>query len=99
MLRESCGGAGFSALSGLPTLQLDYAAKVSYEGDNTVMLLQSAKYLMTGVLKKKKLLGDFLGYLDDIQNQFPLKKTAVSLDSIEGIIDALRVRSAYFIHT
>ena len=39
MLRESCGGAGFSALSGLPTLQLDYAAKVSYEGDNTVMLL------------------------------------------------------------
>jgi hypothetical protein len=39
MLRESCGGAGFSAFSGLPTLQLDYAAKVSYEGDNTVMLL------------------------------------------------------------
>lgn len=54
---------------------------------------------MTGVLKKKKLLGDFLGYLDDIQNQFPLKKTALSLDSIEGILDALRVRSAYFIHT
>ena len=57
---------------------------------------------MTGVLKKKKLLGDFLGYLDDIQNQFPLKKTdgnLVSLDTIEGILDALRVRSAYFIYT
>jgi hypothetical protein len=55
---------------------------------------------MTGVLKKKKLLGDFLGYLDDIENQFPLKKTAaVSLETIEGILDALRVRSAYFIHT
>ena len=67
MLRESCGGAGFSAFSGLPVLQLDYAAKVSYEGDNTVMLLQSVKYVMTGVLKKKKLLGEFLSYLDDIE--------------------------------
>ena len=54
---------------------------------------------MTGVLKKKKLLGDFLGYLDDIQNQFPLKKTTVNLDTIEGILDALRIRSGYYIHT
>lgn len=55
---------------------------------------------MTGVLKKKKLLGDFLGYLDNIENQFPLKAAnPVNLGTIEGILDALRVRSAYFIHT
>lgn len=38
VLRESCGGAGFSAYSGFSQLIGDYAAKVSYEGDNTVML-------------------------------------------------------------
>jgi|LauGreDrversion4_2_1035121.scaffolds.fasta_scaffold129851_1 hypothetical protein len=56
---------------------------------------------MTGVLKKKKLLGDFFSYLDDITNQFPLKEKNKSLDlgTVEGILDALRVRSAYFIHT
>lgn len=56
---------------------------------------------MTGVLKKKKLLGDFFSYLDDITNQFPLKEKTKSLDlgTVEGILDALRVRSAYFIHT
>lgn len=37
-MRESCGGAGFSLLSGLPAIMKDYAAKVTYEGDNTVMM-------------------------------------------------------------
>ena len=36
--RQACGGAGFSAHSGLPSLQVDYAPNTTYEGDNTVML-------------------------------------------------------------
>lgn len=38
--RQSCGGAGYSMHSGLPTLVQDYAAQVTYEGDNTVMAQQ-----------------------------------------------------------
>lgn len=67
-MRESCGGAGFSSYSGLPYLQCDYAAKAAYEGDNTVMLQQSAKYLLNIVVKKKKVQdADYLKYLETIE--------------------------------
>ncbi len=36
--RQACGGAGFSAHSGLPLLQVDFSPNTTYEGDNTVML-------------------------------------------------------------
>ena len=44
--RQACGGAGFSAHSGLPSLQVDFAPNTTYEGDNTVMLHQSARLIM-----------------------------------------------------
>jgi hypothetical protein len=44
--RQACGGAGFSAHSGLPGLQVDYAPNTTYEGDNTVMLHQAARLIM-----------------------------------------------------
>ena len=37
VLRECCGGSGFLAASGLPYLCKEYAAYVTFEGDNTVM--------------------------------------------------------------
>ena len=36
-IRQSLGGAGFSAWSGLPGIIEDYSPEVTYEGDNTVM--------------------------------------------------------------
>ena len=43
--RQACGGAGFSAHSGLPSLQGDYAPNTTYEGDNTVLLQQAARLI------------------------------------------------------
>jgi len=37
LIRQNCGGAGFSAWSGLPQHYFDYAPVPTYEGDNTVM--------------------------------------------------------------
>lgn len=37
MCRQHCGGAGFSEYSGLPSILKNYAAQVTYEGDNYVM--------------------------------------------------------------
>lgn len=37
MIRQSLGGAGYTAWSGLPALIEDYSPTVTYEGDNTVM--------------------------------------------------------------
>jgi len=36
-IRQSIGGAGYSAWSGIPYLIDDYSACVTFEGDNTVM--------------------------------------------------------------
>jgi hypothetical protein len=37
IIRQSVGGAGFSAWSGLPSLVSDFSPQVTFEGDNTVM--------------------------------------------------------------
>lgn len=44
--RRTCGGHGYSLLSGLPTLLTSYVQNVTWEGDNNVMYLQTARYLL-----------------------------------------------------
>ena len=41
--RLACGGHGYSQASGLPFLYVNYVAAVTYEGENTVMYLQTAR--------------------------------------------------------
>ena len=45
VLRQACGGAGYSAWSGLPYLIDDFSPNVTLEGDNTVMVLQASRYI------------------------------------------------------
>ena len=42
-LRLACGGHGYSQASGFPKLYANLVAACTYEGENTVMLLQSAR--------------------------------------------------------
>ena len=44
--RLCCGGHGYSASSGLGLLIEEADAGCTYEGDNVVMLLQTARYLL-----------------------------------------------------
>lgn len=37
VIRQSLGGAGFTAWSGIPRLIEDFSPNPTYEGDNTVM--------------------------------------------------------------
>ena len=58
--RRACGGHGFSHYSGLPTLINEYSANVTLEGENTVLYLQVARYLLKNfkyLKTKKKQLG------------------------------------------
>ena len=43
--RKNCGGAGYSSFSGLPTILGAISPFPTFEGDNTVMLLQSSNFL------------------------------------------------------
>jgi acyl-CoA oxidase len=47
--RRTCGGHGYSLLSGLPTLFASYVQNCTWEGDNNVLLLQvgGCSYLFT----------------------------------------------------
>ncbi|PIK44722.1 putative peroxisomal acyl-coenzyme A oxidase 1 isoform X3 [Apostichopus japonicus] len=49
ILRMSCGGHGFSAASGFPEIYSNVVAACTYEGENTVMHLQTARFLMKAV--------------------------------------------------
>lgn len=69
IIRQSCGGAGFSLHSGLAHLVQDYAPQVTVEGDNMVMAQINAKYLLKEL---GKIMGgnepksEYLAYLKDI---------------------------------
>ena len=52
--RRTCGGHGYSVLSGLPTIYTSYVQNVTWEGDNNVMYLQMARYLIKKRLKPEE---------------------------------------------
>ena len=54
VIRQSCGGAGYLQWSNLPFLIDDFSATVTYEGDNTVMAQQSARFLQKLYKRGKK---------------------------------------------
>jgi acyl-CoA oxidase len=53
-VRQALGGAGYSAWSGIPQMIDNYSPQVTFEGDNTVMLIQSTRYLKKLYKKARK---------------------------------------------
>jgi len=56
--RRSCGGHGYMMLSGLPSLYMNHLPTVTYDGDNNILALQAARYLIT-LMKKPNPQGVF----------------------------------------
>ncbi|KAJ4831601.1 Peroxisomal acyl-coenzyme A oxidase 1 [Turnera subulata] len=94
--RKLCGGHGYLHASGLPELFAVYIPACTYEGDNVVLLLQVARFLMKTVAQLpsgKKPVGTtaYLGrvqYLleckSDVQNADDWLKPAVVLEAFEA---------------
>jgi acyl-CoA oxidase len=102
--RQACGGAGFSAHSGLPYLQVDYAPNTTYEGDNTVMLQQAARLIMKmwkHIHVKKsttKVTQPLFGYFYEADSLNGAKsdiKTVDDLMCLDRLEKALKIRSLY----
>lgn len=49
--REICGGIGYSSYTRLPNLYLDNHVNVTWEGDNSVLLQQTARFLMKSFMR------------------------------------------------
>jgi hypothetical protein len=65
-LRRSLGGHGSSYYSGVPQILNEYAPNNTHEGENTVMYIQTARYILKsyiGHLTKNKPLTDSVKYL------------------------------------
>ncbi|KAL6782117.1 ACX1 [Auxenochlorella protothecoides x Auxenochlorella symbiontica] len=52
--RRTCGGHGFSQLSALPTLFTSYVQNATWEGDNNVMYLQAARFLVRALITAQR---------------------------------------------
>eukprot|EP01118_Nematostelium_gracile_P014776 TRINITY_DN5834_c0_g1_i3.p1 TRINITY_DN5834_c0_g1~~TRINITY_DN5834_c0_g1_i3.p1 ORF type:complete len:661 (+),score=163.65 TRINITY_DN5834_c0_g1_i3:142-2124(+) len=66
--RKMCGGHGYSNFSGLPQLFVEIVPSCTYEGDNYVLIQQTARYILKalkGVMGGKVPVGS-LAYLADI---------------------------------
>jgi hypothetical protein len=68
-VRQSIGGAGFSAWGGIVQIIDEMSPTVTYEGDNTVMFGQASRYLVKLVAKanKKGSLEFPFNYLNEMQ--------------------------------
>jgi acyl-CoA oxidase len=78
--RRTCGGHGYSKLSGLPTLFQNYVQNVTWEGDNNVLCLQTARYLLkalTGTAQGQPVKGS-ASYLSSIKQQLGSRWGAVA---------------------
>ena len=102
--RQACGGAGFSAHSGIPSLQVDYAPNTTYEGDNTVMLQQAARLIMKtwkhihvkkSTIKVTQPLFSYFYEVDGLTGAKSDIKTPEDALNLESLERALKVRSLF----
>ncbi|XP_035658832.1 peroxisomal acyl-coenzyme A oxidase 1-like isoform X2 [Branchiostoma floridae] len=97
--RLACGGHGYSHASGLPRLYANLTPGATYEGENTVMMLQTARYLMKSYnqsLQGEKLAGS-VAYLSGVQPVPAAGRTRNMLD-LGALCDAFRHRAARLVH-
>lgn len=99
VIRQSIGGAGYTAWSGIPAIITDFSSAVTYEGDNTVMAQQSFRYLQKLYKKarKNKEVGKDYQYLHEIDHLLLLKCKATKAEEfckMEQVNEALEACTA-----
>jgi acyl-CoA oxidase len=70
-LRLACGGHGYSHFSGLPSIYLQSLANVTLEGENTILLLQTAKTLLKAAnafQSEQREMPPSMRYLENVEN-------------------------------
>ncbi|XP_033191281.1 acyl-coenzyme A oxidase 1-like [Bombus vancouverensis nearcticus] len=97
-LRLSCGGHGYMTASNLPGLYGLATAVCTYEGENTVLLLQTARYLVKSWKQAMngEPLPDSVEYLNEAANGVKHRRWS---NDLECLIDAYDAVAAGFVRS
>uniref|UniRef100_A0A8V5HHI0 Acyl-coenzyme A oxidase n=1 Tax=Melopsittacus undulatus TaxID=13146 RepID=A0A8V5HHI0_MELUD len=101
--RMACGGHGYSRCSGIPDIYVTFTPSCTYEGENTVMMLQTARFLVksyTQVSSGQRVTG-MVSYLNDlsrqrIQPQHVAARTVMLNDPV-SLVEAYKARAAWLV--
>nr|QFF91504.1 acyl-CoA oxidase 1 isoform 1 [Potamotrygon motoro] len=99
--RMACGGHGYSRSSGLPDIYVTFTPSCTYEGENTVMMLQTARYLFKSYSQAKsgQRLSGTVSYLSDLHSHIQPQQVAnrppvIDIDDVSRLVEAYKLRAA-----
>lgn len=96
--RQSLGGLGYSSYAGLASLFQDFAVQCTWEGDNTVLTLQTGRYLISCVRDrtKGKKVPDGVGFLNEVPAILTKTCSYSDISDLSAIAEAFNVTTANF---
>ncbi|KAI5613573.1 peroxisomal acyl-coenzyme A oxidase 1 isoform X1, partial [Silurus asotus] len=104
--RMACGGHGYSRSSGLPDIYVTFTPMCTYEGENTVMMLQTARYLVKSYrqVRDGKQLSGIVSYLNESHPRFQPQPTAsrptvININDLQSLVEAYKIRAANLVET
>lgn len=103
--RMSCGGHGYSRSSALPDIYVEFTPTCTYEGENTVMMLQTARYLVKSYKQAKagQQLSGIVSYLNeaDVRRVQPqpvaARPTVVDINDLTSLTEVYKLRAAILV--
>ncbi|XP_063149124.1 peroxisomal acyl-coenzyme A oxidase 1 isoform X1 [Candoia aspera] len=100
--RMACGGHGYSRCSGLPDIYVNFTPTCTYEGENTVMMLQTARFLVKSYtqVSSGQLVSGMMSYLNDLPRQHiqpqhvAARPTTLHVNNPSSAVEAYKLRAS-----
>ncbi|KAM7418968.1 hypothetical protein PAMA_016198 [Pampus argenteus] len=103
--RMSCGGHGYSRSSALPDIYVEFTPTCTYEGENTVMMLQTARYLVKSYRQAKEgqQLSGIVSYLNEAEHRrvqpqpVAARPTVVDINDLASLVEVYKLRASILV--
>ncbi|XP_070828837.1 peroxisomal acyl-coenzyme A oxidase 1 isoform X1 [Chaetodon trifascialis] len=102
--RMACGGHGYSCSSALPGIYVEFTPSCTYEGENTVMMLQTARYLVKSYRQAKagQQLSGMVSYLNEAEHRVQpqpvaARPTVVNINDLASLVQVYKLRAAMLV--
>ncbi|XP_061472230.1 peroxisomal acyl-coenzyme A oxidase 1 isoform X3 [Rhineura floridana] len=100
--RMACGGHGYARCSGLPDIYVNFTPSCTYEGENTVMMLQTARFLVKSYtqVSSGQLVSGMMSYLNDLPGQriqpqqVAGRPATVHINNPSSLVEAYKLRAS-----